>query len=119
MNPSPLVRANSILPIIKFLEQVGIPTERLIREAKLPISILDDPEALISLYHGFTIIEKVAHLTISPPSFFTSSCVNLSLLGLLAGLSPRQHTRFGRTSIINPVSCLTHDALRAPRSYRV
>jgi hypothetical protein len=70
MNPSPLVRANSILPIIKFLEQVGIPTERLIREAKLPISILDDPEALISLYHGFTVIEKVAHLTISPPSFF-------------------------------------------------
>lgn len=61
MKAIPLVRANSILPVIKFVEQLGIPSERLIREAKLPRSILDDTEALFSLYHGFAFMEKVAH----------------------------------------------------------
>jgi AraC-like DNA-binding protein len=60
MKPIPLVRANGIFPLIKFLKQAGIPTEKLIKKAKLPIYLLDDPETLISLYHSFIFMENVA-----------------------------------------------------------
>jgi AraC-like DNA-binding protein len=60
MNTIPLIRANGIFPVIKFLEKTGIPLEKLLREAKLPISLLDDPEILISLYHSFLFLENVA-----------------------------------------------------------
>ena len=89
MKAIPLVRANSILPIVKFLEQLGTPTERLIREAKLPLSMLEDPETLISLYHGFAFLEKVAH------------CEGIEHLGILVN----QQTQITDLGIFSKILC--------------
>ncbi len=60
MNSIPLVRANAILPLIKFLDQNGCPSERFLKQAKLPIATLENPETLIPLHSGFTFSELVA-----------------------------------------------------------
>lgn len=60
MNAIPLVRANVILPGVKFLKQIGAPTERLLKQSGLSVDVLDDPEALIPLYYGFAFFEKAA-----------------------------------------------------------
>jgi len=60
MNAIPLVRANAILPLIKFLNENGGSSERLLEQAKLPVSILENPESLISLYGAFTFSELAA-----------------------------------------------------------
>ncbi len=56
----PLVRANAILPLVKFLDQNGCSSERLLKRAKLPIAALENPETLISLYNAFTFSELAA-----------------------------------------------------------
>lgn len=60
MNTIPLVRANAILPLIKFLDQNGCSSERLLKQAKLPIATLENPETLIPLYNAFTFSELAA-----------------------------------------------------------
>lgn len=60
MNAIPLVRANIALPAVKFLNQIGAPTERVLRQAGLSVEALDDPEALIPLYCGFAFLERAA-----------------------------------------------------------
>lgn len=60
MNAIPLVRANAILPGVKFLNQIGSPTERLLKQSGLSGEVLDNPEALIPLYCVFTLFEKAA-----------------------------------------------------------
>ncbi len=60
MSVIPLVRATAILPLVKFLDQMGAPSERFLQQAKLPIAALDDPEALVPLHRGFIFAESAA-----------------------------------------------------------
>lgn len=60
MSVIPLVRASAINPLVRFLNQVGVPSERYLRQAKLPVMALDDPVALIPLHRGFDFIESAA-----------------------------------------------------------
>lgn len=55
-----LIRVNALLPFIKFLNQIGSPTEQLLKQAKVPIFALDDPEALIPLYQSCAFVEQAA-----------------------------------------------------------
>lgn len=60
MSVIPLVRATAILPLVKFLDRIGAPSERLLKQAKLPVIAFDDPEALIPLHRGFAFAEAAA-----------------------------------------------------------
>jgi AraC-like DNA-binding protein len=60
MNAIPLVRSSAILPMIGFLNQNSVPSEKLLRRAKLPIAALANPESLIPLYNAFAFSELVA-----------------------------------------------------------
>jgi hypothetical protein len=46
--------------MIGFLNQNGIPLEKFLRLAKLPISSLENPNTLIPLYSGFALGELVS-----------------------------------------------------------
>ncbi|HEY9657486.1 MAG TPA: helix-turn-helix domain-containing protein [Allocoleopsis sp.] len=70
MKAIPLVRVSSMLPVVKFLNQIGAPTERLLQQAKLSSLVLDNPNNLVPLYSSFAFAELAArtegleHLTI-------------------------------------------------------
>ncbi len=61
MSAIPLVRVSAVLPFVKFLAQVGAPTEKLLNQARLSTTILDDPQALMPLYQSFAFGEKARH----------------------------------------------------------
>ena len=50
MNPIPLIRASQIKPFSDFLDRVGAPIERLMRQARLPVFAVDEPDSLVSYY---------------------------------------------------------------------
>ncbi len=56
----PLIRASAVIPFVKFLNQLGSPTDRLLQQAGLPISALNNPEALVPLYQCFAFGERAA-----------------------------------------------------------
>lgn len=58
----PLTRVSAILPFVKFLDQIGSPTERLLQQAKVPIFALEDPEALLPLHQSCAFVEQAARL---------------------------------------------------------
>lgn len=60
MNAVPLIRASAILPFVNFLNQIGTPTERLLKQTKVPIFALENPQALLPLYQTFDFGEKAA-----------------------------------------------------------
>jgi len=82
----PLVRASAVLPFVKFLDQIGAPSERLLQQAKLPISVLNNAEALIPLYQSFVFAEQAARFE------------GIETLGILVGqqTSITQLGRFGQ-----------------------
>lgn len=56
----PLIRANVIHGVITLLQELDAPTESLLAEAKLPPSILHDPEVLLPLKQVLQFIENTA-----------------------------------------------------------
>lgn len=62
MKAIPLVRASAVLPFVKFLNQIGSPSERLLQSAGLSNVMFDDPETLISLHQSFVFAERAARL---------------------------------------------------------
>jgi AraC-like DNA-binding protein len=60
MKHIPLVRANIIKKFVAFLEEMNVPTRRLLAEAKLPVSALHNPEALLPLKQVFEFYERSA-----------------------------------------------------------
>lgn len=60
MNSLPLVRANSLLPLIKFLEENGISWENVLRKTTIPENIFSQPENLLSLHQAFDTIDFFA-----------------------------------------------------------
>lgn len=59
--PIPLLRISTLLPFVEFLNQIGTPTEKLLRQSKLPIYALDEPNALISRQQAFAFLDKSAY----------------------------------------------------------
>lgn len=62
INAIPLTRVSALLPFVKFLDQLGSPTERLLQQAKVPIFALEDPEALLPLHQCFAFVEQAVRL---------------------------------------------------------
>jgi AraC-like DNA-binding protein len=60
MKPIPLVRATVVFPFVQFLNQIGAPTERLLRQVKLPVTTLENPEVLIAAYQANDFLEQAA-----------------------------------------------------------
>jgi AraC-like DNA-binding protein len=58
--PIPFVRANAFAPFVGFLNDLGAPTDDLLQQAKVPASLLEDPEALLSVFSGYRFIELAA-----------------------------------------------------------
>jgi AraC-like DNA-binding protein len=56
----PLVRAGALSPVFRLLKQIGAPLQPLMLQSKLPDSVLDEPEALISLYQAFSFFNLAA-----------------------------------------------------------
>ncbi|GAB4365973.1 MAG: AraC family transcriptional regulator [Elainellaceae cyanobacterium] len=62
MNAIPLIRVSSILPFLKFLNRIGSPTDRLLKQANLSAFAIEQPEGLIPLYQGFSFVEAAARI---------------------------------------------------------
>ena len=56
----PLVRASQIRPILAAMDRIGAPRERLLRQAKLPVLIYDDTEAVLPELFLWGLADKVA-----------------------------------------------------------
>jgi AraC-like DNA-binding protein len=54
------VRANAFAPFVSFLNTIGAPVDRLLRQARLSQMLLHDPEALIPVILGYRFIEMAA-----------------------------------------------------------
>ena len=63
--PIPLVRASQIRPFLSFMDHVGAPCERYLRQVKLPLLIYDNADAVLpelflwKLVHSFERNEKI------------------------------------------------------------
>ena len=55
----PFTRAASVSNFITFLHSIGAPTERYLRQARIPLSLLDDPENPVPLHFCYRFVEKV------------------------------------------------------------
>lgn len=57
----PLLRVSALTPFVDFLQELGTPTEKLLRQYKLPIFALDEPNLLISRHQVFDFLKKTAY----------------------------------------------------------
>lgn len=91
----PLVRVNAISPFIKFLNQIGSPTDRLLRQAKLPIFAFDNPEALLPLYQVLHFVEQAANVEkIAMFGFVVAQRTTIGDLGLFGQLIQQSLTLY-------------------------
>jgi AraC-like DNA-binding protein len=58
--PIPFVRANALSPFVGFLNDLGAPIDNLLQQARVPTSLLEDPEALLPIFSGYRFIELAA-----------------------------------------------------------
>lgn len=56
----PFVRVNAVAPFVGFLGEMGAPVKRLLGEARIPESLLHDPEALVPVWAGYRFLERAA-----------------------------------------------------------
>ena len=59
-NHVPFTRISSLLPFVIFLKNLGAPTERFMRKAKIPIAKLDTPSYPIPLHSVYGFLEYAA-----------------------------------------------------------
>ncbi|WP_455196724.1 helix-turn-helix domain-containing protein [Kaarinaea lacus] len=57
----PFTRFGGLLPFIKFFNDIGAPTERYLREAKIPVSYMESPNAAVPLNSAYRFAEKAAY----------------------------------------------------------
>jgi hypothetical protein len=62
MNQIPLIRASQLKPFNDYLNRIGAPVERLMKQAGLPTAVVDEPDALIS-YHSLGHFMEAAALS--------------------------------------------------------
>lgn len=58
--PVPFARTSAFTPCIDFLDTIGTPTDQLLRQARIPAGLLDDPEALVPLFPIYRFMELAA-----------------------------------------------------------
>jgi AraC-like DNA-binding protein len=75
----PMVRANVLVPFVAFLESMGAPVERLLDQAKVPRTVLADPERIMPLHLCVRFLDLAARMEGLPD------------LGLTVGLRTRFH----------------------------
>jgi AraC-like DNA-binding protein len=99
--PIPLIRVSNLLPFVDFLEKMGTPTEKLLRQCKLPIYALDEPNALISRHHFFTFVEKAAYQEGIPNlGFLVGKKTSLPSFGALGSLVCQSMTLYDAISTV-------------------
>ena len=59
----PLTRASGMAPLVAFLDSLGAPTARLLREARIPPALLEEGEALVPLHLVHRFVEVAARWT--------------------------------------------------------
>ena len=58
----PFTRANSFIPFNLFLDTLGSPTQRLLQKARIPVALLEDPEALVPVHMAYHFLESAVQL---------------------------------------------------------
>ena len=61
MGPVPLMRASGVRPFLAAMDHIGAPRERYLRQAKLPLLVYDDAEAVIPELFLWGLLDKLAH----------------------------------------------------------
>ena len=56
----PFVRANAMTPFFSFLNELGAPLDRLRQQARVPTSLVEDPEALLPVFSCYRFVELAA-----------------------------------------------------------
>ncbi len=111
MNAIPLVRANAILPLIKFLDQSGYSSERFLRQAKLPIAALENSETLIPLYNAFTFSELAAQRTgLELFGVLSAQKVQTDDFGMLSKVACQSLTLYDFLNTISDLLTATHNS---------
>jgi hypothetical protein len=92
----PFTRAASILPVIGFLDAIGAPTERLLRQARLPLALLEDPEALVPLHLAHRLAVRAARSEgIGDLGLVVRLHTSAFTLGVFGGMLQRALTVYG------------------------
>jgi AraC-like DNA-binding protein len=99
MNTIHLVRANAILPVVRFLHQNQLSSERFLMRAKLSSNNLNQSNLLIPLNYGFDFMEQVARAE------------GIQLLGIMASQQV-QVEDFGLFGKVVSQSLTLYDLLR-------
>lgn len=58
--PIPFARTSAFAPFVGFLHMIGSPTDRLLRQAHIPATVLNDPEGLVPLFPVYRFMELAA-----------------------------------------------------------
>ncbi|MBL1209740.1 helix-turn-helix domain-containing protein [Geminocystis sp. GBBB08] len=83
----PLVRVSPIILFVDFLEELGTPTETLLKQCKIPIFALENPNSFISCYQAFNFVHHTAHREgIDNLGILVAEKTNLDSLGILGRL---------------------------------
>ncbi|HIK17978.1 MAG TPA: AraC family transcriptional regulator ligand-binding domain-containing protein [Leptolyngbyaceae cyanobacterium M33_DOE_097] len=111
MNAIPLVRANVVLPVVKFLDQIRAPTEQFLRQSGLSVEALDHPEALIPLYCGFTFLETAARSEgIEHLGVLVSQQVQIADLGLFGKILSQSLTLYDLLHTVSALLTTTYNS---------
>jgi AraC-like DNA-binding protein len=91
----PLLRVSSLQPFLNFLESVGTPTERILRECKLPIFALNEPNNLLVRHYVFNFLDKAARQENIPDlGLLVGKATPVYSLGLLGRLAYQTFTLY-------------------------
>lgn len=60
--PVPLIRASNLLPFVTFLDELGGPTDRLLKELRLPREYVFDTQTICTEYQLWSFLERAARL---------------------------------------------------------
>ena len=60
MKGVPLVRASTVIPFVRFLEPLGLPTGRLLDDVGLPAAVLERPSLLVPAHQALRLVAAAA-----------------------------------------------------------
>ena len=61
LDPVPLIRASQARPFLAAMDHIGAPREQYLRQAKLPLFVYDDAEAVIPELFLWKLLDRLAH----------------------------------------------------------
>ena len=85
MPPILQTRSKHVFPVVRFLQRIGEPVERRLRQARLPIDCLENPESLIPSHGAFLFREVAARAVgLANIALEASQGIEIANLGILA-----------------------------------